>query len=132
MTDKDQENLFDFKKVGDIEVAQVPPPPPPENIDEWTKRAARAHRQEIEALVPLVLELARRAGSAGITVDNVLTTAAQRGLMPLLGKGRQHSFLGALCRTAGLVPTGQRVRSGIPGKNGNLRQVWVIPSKGAP
>ena len=93
----------------------------------WSEKAATAHSGEVQVLAELARDLAWRAGKAGITIDNVLTTATQRGLMPLLGKGRQHSFLGAVCRKAGLLPTGIRVRSQIVGKNGNWRQTWRHP-----
>lgn len=93
----------------------------------WSDRAASRHAGEVSVLASLAVELARKAGPSGITVDNILTTAATRGLMSLMGKGRQHSFLGAVCRHAGLQPTGHRVRSQIAGKNGNWRQTWVLP-----
>lgn len=94
---------------------------------EWAAKSAGKHEREIQALVPLVLDLARKAGRSGITVDNVLLAANHKGLMPLMGNGRQHSFLGAVCRAAGLRTTGERVRSEIEGKHGNWRSKWALP-----
>lgn len=90
----------------------------------WSAKAAAHHRAEIEILAPIAKDLAFRAGRAGITVDNLIAA----GGLPRLGRGREHSFLGAVCRIAGLKASGQRVRSQIKGKNGNWRTIWLHPA----
>ena len=92
----------------------------------WSEKAAKAHPVEVARLAEIALDLALRYPT-GITIDNVLQAVHAWGLMPLIGKGRSHSFLGAVCRKAGLIPTGKRIRSQIAGKNGNWRNTWVHP-----
>lgn len=79
--------------------------------------AARAHPAEFRRCVRIARELA--VARATITVDDVRRAA---GL--LTSTGRDLAFLGAVMREAGLRPTGERVRSTIPGTHGNLRMTW--------
>lgn len=85
-----------------------------------SKRAA-----EIATLIPLALELARKAAPAPVSVANLRVAAAQRGLLPNVGKGRELSFLGVVMKQAGLTPRGF-VRSTIPESHGNLARAWYL------
>lgn len=86
---------------------------------------AAKHRAEIEALVPLALELARKAGPDGITVSDLRVTATQRGLIGE-SRGRSHSWLGAVMKAAGLTPTDRYRRSDVPASHANLHRVYVL------
>jgi hypothetical protein len=57
-----------------------------------------------------------------VTIDDVRREA---GLLE--GRGRSLSFLGAVCKAAGLVPRGRYVRSELAISHGNLRQTWRLP-----
>jgi hypothetical protein len=89
------------------------------------QRSAAKHRAEIDRLLPMVKELVAQRGS--ITVDDIRLEGSRRNLLNLHSEGRALSFLGVLMREAGLVSTGQRVRSHIPATHGNLRSVWRLP-----
>ena len=89
-------------------------------------QTARTHALEIARLVPLARELAVRAGAAGCTVSDLRVTATQRGLLGA-SSGRRLSYLGAVMRAAGLVPTDRYRRSDVPQAHGNLGRVWVLP-----
>ena len=56
---------------------------------ERVKLAAK-HREEIERLIPLTLELARKAGPQGVTAGNIRLAAERRGLLEQ-GTGRSLS-----------------------------------------
>jgi hypothetical protein len=82
-------------------------------------QAVQRHPTEMARCVAIARRLALRGP---ITIDDVRREA---GLLE--GRGRSLSYLGAVMRCAGLVPTGQYVRSELPVTHGNLRQVWRLP-----
>lgn len=90
-------------------------------------RAEATHAAAIAALVPLARQLARNAGTMGITVSDLRMVAADLGLLPTLGRGRALSFLGAVMERAGLVPTGKYRRSAVEQSHGNLHAVFRAP-----
>ena len=100
--------------------------PSREQIDLWARSSASRHSHRITLLVPVVRELAQKAGDAGVTVSDVRLTAVQRGLLAAEAKGRELSFLGALCRMAGLIPTERTRRSTIDQSHGNRHTVWTL------
>lgn len=102
--------------------------PDPHQIDAWSKLGAAKHSHRIELLIPLVRSLAKKAGDSGVTISDVRLTAVQRGLLAAEAKGRELSFLGALCRMAGLVVTERTRRSTIDQSHGNRHSVWVLPA----
>jgi len=89
-------------------------------------QAARKHAVDIARLVPLARELAARAGSDGVTVSDLRITATQRGLLGA-SNGRGLSYLGAIFRAAGLIPTDRYRRSNVPASHGNPHRVFVLP-----
>lgn len=86
------------------------------------------HRaRDVERLVPLAKELARRAGRSGITVSDLRITAVQRGLLTGAEEGKRLAYLGSVMPAAGLVTTGHYRRSDVAKSHGNLHSVWVHP-----
>jgi hypothetical protein len=81
--------------------------------------SAANHAEQFARCVAIARDLARHGP---ITIDEVRIVA---GLYE--GKGRELSFLGGVMRKAGLVPTGQRVRSDLAVTHGNLRMQWRLP-----
>jgi len=69
---------------------------------------ASRHSAEIDALVPLCRSLALKAGVHGVTVHDLRLVAAQRGMLPYYGKGRELCWLCAVPKKAGLVSTGRK------------------------
>lgn len=102
--------------------------PDPSQIDAWSSQSASKHSHRIALLIPIVRELAAKAGDAGCTVSDIRLTAVQRGLLAESAKGRELSFLGALCRMAGLIPTERTRRSTIDQSHANRHTVWILPS----
>lgn len=102
--------------------------PSPEQIQLWSAQSAAKHSHRITLLVPVVRELAQKGGENGVTVSDVRLTAVQRGLLSESAKGRELSFLGAVCRAAGLLATNRTRRSTIDASHGNRHTVWVLPS----
>lgn len=88
-------------------------------------KAAAKHEQEIATLIPLALELAKKAHPEPIIVADLRLTAVQRGLLPAESKGRALSWLGAVMPRAGLVPRGYR-RSHLNKSHGNIQQSWGL------
>lgn len=99
--------------------------PAPAELDLFASAAAAEHEPEIGLLIPIAQRLAAEAGREGVTVADVREEASRRGILPPLGEGRSLSYLGALCRKAGLVATGRSRRSHIEGSNANRHTVWV-------
>lgn len=96
--------------------------------DLFVARGAGRHANDIRVLTPLVLELARKAGAAGVTVADVRIVARQRRLLPQSRvRDRSLSWLGAVMRAAGLKPTGRVRRSPIGESHGNRHSVWCLP-----
>lgn len=95
---------------------------------EGLERSASKHEADIERLVPLALELARKAPE--ITVANLRIVAVQRGLLTGEERGRELSWLPAVMVRAGLEPTGRYVRSPVVKSHGNLHQSWRLPTQG--
>jgi len=91
---------------------------------------AERHADDIERLRPLVIELARRAGEAGITVGDIRLVAEQRGLLDR-GSGRSLSWLTALPRACGLVSTGRRRMSPLV-RSRNDHAIYRLPGGGSP
>lgn len=102
--------------------------PDPAQIDAWATQSAAKHSHRITLLVPVVIELAKKAGEDGVTVSDIRLTAVQRGLLQETAKGRELSFLGSVCRAAGLIVTARTRRSIIDASHGNRHSVWVLPS----
>ena len=100
--------------------------PSPDQIQLWSTQSASKHSHRITLLVPVVRELAKKAGDAGVTVSDVRLTAVQRGLLQSEARGRDLSFLGAVCRAAGLIPTERTRRSTIDQSHGNRHTVWTL------
>lgn len=96
-----------------------------DQVSLWSAPSSFAER-DVERCRPLVLELVRASGT--ITVDDVRRLAVERGIFTGSETGRRLSFLGSLCRSCGLIPTGEYRRSTIAGSNGNLHTVWRLPS----
>lgn len=94
----------------------------PAHVGIATAVAGRA--EQIQALVPLMKELAVKAGDAGVTVHDLRIVAVQRGLLPAASRGRELSFLSAVPKAAGLTPTAQLRRSPIPASHANLGRIW--------
>lgn len=93
---------------------------------EAIERVTARHADELDALVPLMRELAERAGPDGITVGDVRLRAQRDGLLPQHPSGRQLSWLTGLPKRAGLVPTGRRRLSPLPHSR-NSHVVYVLP-----
>lgn len=91
--------------------------------EEGKRRSAATHRALIDRLVPIARELARHAGSDGITVSALESEAGARRI----DLGESPDWLGAVMQAAQLVSTGQYRRSVIPKKHGNLQRVWLHP-----
>ena len=100
--------------------------PDPAQLDAWSSQSAAKHSHRITLLVPVVRELASKAGQMGVTISDVRLVAVQRGLLATQAKGRELSFLGALMRAAGLVPTDRTRRSTIDQSHGNRHTVWTL------
>jgi hypothetical protein len=83
------------------------------------QRTATRHAAEIQRLVPL----AQRLAEAGPITTETLRRAA--GLWE--SRGRELSYLGAVMKAAGLVPTGAYRRSELPASHGNLIVEWRKP-----
>lgn len=89
------------------------------------KRTALDARRQ--ALVKLTLEMARDAGSQGITVSDIRLEAYRKNILAGGERGRTLSFMGSIPILAGLVKTGRYVRSEMAVTHGNLQMVWLHP-----
>jgi hypothetical protein len=98
-------------------------------LDAFSKLGISKHWPEIQRLRPLVLELAEKAGESGITVSDVRLYAVHRNLLTGSERGRSLSWMGALMKAAGLVPTDRYARSTIEKSHGNLMRVWTLPTE---
>lgn len=96
----------------------------------WAERREPSIARQIERLAPLARELAERAHPSPITVADVRIAAENRGWLTGEERGRRLSWLGAVMKAAGLVATGQFVRSPLPRAHGNLLQTWRLPADG--
>lgn len=91
---------------------------------------AQLQREHLErALVAIALELARKAGPAGVTVADIRITAEQRGLLTGHEHGRQLSWLNRIPKAAGLERTGELRSSTRKKAHGNLQRVYVLPEQ---
>lgn len=90
------------------------------------QRVTAGHAEELDALVPLTLELARKAGDYGVTVGDVRLRAQRDGLLPQHPNGRQLSWLTGLPKRAGLVATDRRRLSPLPHSR-NSHVVYLLP-----
>lgn len=91
---------------------------------ESLERAAASKQVQIARLVPLARKLAWVCGSEGVTVCELRQAAVSAGVLSGRESGRQLSFLGAVCKAAGLRATGEYRRSTIPQSHGNLHRVF--------
>jgi hypothetical protein len=82
--------------------------------------------RDIERLVPLAQEIAKKAGCIGITVSDLRLYAVHRGILTGEEEGRRLSFLGAVMPKAGLTATARFRRSDVDRAHGNLNVVWVL------
>jgi hypothetical protein len=98
-------------------------------LDAFSRLGLSKHSFEIQRLRPLVLELAEKAGASGITVSDVRLYAVHRNLLTGSERGRALSWMGALMKAAGLVPTDQYRRSEIGRSHGNLHRIYRISSE---
>jgi hypothetical protein len=114
-------------------VADATPETPHQTADQQRERFVA---RQVERLIPVALELARKAGRSGVTIADVRITAVNRGILtgqegaPHPGTGklmkpRELSYLGSVMRSAGLVATEEYRRSVVPGSNGNAHKVWL-------
>lgn len=94
-------------------------------VEEKRVTLAAQHQADIERLRPIVMELAHRAGSAGITAGDIRMVAERRGLLEH-GHGRSLSWLTSLPKACGLVSTGKRRMSPIP-RSRNDHVIYVLP-----
>lgn len=92
--------------------------------DEARDRSAAHHLEDIVRLEPLVHELAARHPEGEVTVFELRALAAERGILPMKGNGRELSYLSAVFKAAGFRTTGERRRNAIPGTHGNIVSVW--------
>lgn len=99
--------------------------------DRAVSRLEQHHDSEIQALVPLALEVALRAGLEGCTVGDIRLVAQRRELLPQCPEGRALSWLTVLPKRAGLVPTGRRRMSPIP-KSRNVHTIYLHPQFDGP
>lgn len=124
-----QPDLFAVPRARRVPTAQIS-----------TGENSKSDRQEfvertIERLMPVAVELAAKAGRAGITVADVRLAAVQRGILTGEERGRSLSFLAHVPARAGLVPKRegeQYRRSSIGRSHGNLHRVWVSPEHATP
>lgn len=72
------------------------------------QRAASKHEREIQGLVPVIQELALKAGAYGVTVGELRYVCVVRGLLEPAPKDRRLSWLHAVPRAAGLQRTERR------------------------
>lgn len=84
------------------------------------------HAEMLEALTPLAKRLALEQRH-GITISDIRTQAVTLGFLTGLEKERELSYLGALCRRAGLVNTGVKRRSFLRSTHGIPQTVWIHP-----
>lgn len=84
-------------------------------------------RALIARLVPIAQFLAQSRGEEGVTVSDVRLAAVRGGILPAESRGRELSFLGAVMKRAGLVPTKDFRRSDVEGSHGNNHRVWRRP-----
>jgi len=84
--------------------------------------------QDLRVLVPIARRLARKAGGQGITVENVQRWAENHGvLLAYTDRAYRALVFGGVMREAGLVPTGELVRSSRIGtKGGNWNRRWRL------
>lgn len=103
--------------------------PPREQLDAFAQLGAGDHEAEIRLLIPIAQKLAAQAGETGVTIADVREEAVKRGILPPLGEGRSLSYLGSLCKRAGLVASKQPPRrSHVEGSHANRHTVWVLPA----
>ena len=86
--------------------------------------AGRGHEADLEALVPIALELAEKAGPEGIIAGDVRLVAERRGLIGKSPNQRTLSWLTWIGKKAGLHNTGRRRLSTI-GRNDHV--IYVLP-----
>lgn len=96
--------------------------------ERYAEQAASEHEEEIRKLIPIAQRLAAELGPEGVTVADVRAEAVKLGLIPPLGEGRSLSYLGALCRRAGLVATNRTRRSHVEGSHQNRHVCWTLPA----
>ena len=90
-------------------------------------RASAPHQRDIERLIPVAQELARKAGRSGLIMASLRMVAVQRGYLTGAEQGRALSWLGAVMKAAGLRATGLFRRSHIARSRGIPQVVWVDP-----
>lgn len=95
------------------------------------KRAAQEstaskHRADIERLAPLMRELALKSLRAGVTIGDLRCYLLKTNILPVKGKGRELSWLCAVPRAAGLLPTDRRRMCDLPDSR-NDHRVWLHP-----
>lgn len=78
------------------------------------------------ALVEIAKELADL--HLDITVEEIREIAEARDILTGTEKGRELSYLSSIPKAAGLVTSGQRVRSSRPSSHGNWQTVWYAPA----
>ena len=87
-------------------------------------RAGRGHEADLEALIPIAIDLARKAGPHGIIAGDVRIVAERLGLIGKSPNQRTLSWLTWVGKKAGLVNTGRRRLSTI-GRNDHC--IYVLP-----
>ena len=83
--------------------------------------------RDVERLVPLARELAKKAGRDGVIIADLRIVAVQRGILTGAETGRALSYLASVMKRAGLVATKEFRRSHIDKSHGNLHRVWSLP-----
>ena len=94
-------------------------------LDAARARVAAKHAAALARYAPLARACAQHAGEAGVTVGDIRLWCN----LPT-GDSRALSWLVALPRAAGLVKTGRRRLSLLPGTR-NVGTVWVHPDYAA-
>ena len=82
------------------------------------------HARDIARLVPLMTELAVRAGPDGVCVGDLRLVAERRGLIEPAPKDRRLSWLCKVPQAAGLIPTNRR-RLCVQRRSRNSHVVYV-------
>lgn len=90
------------------------------------RRVASKHGVQIAAIAPLMRSLAFKAGRLGVTVGDLRCHGMRLGALPVMGKGRELSWLSAVPRAAGLVATEKRRMCDLPDSR-NDHRVWLHP-----
>lgn len=63
-----------------------------------------------------------------LTMDDVREIAEEKGILRAKGEGHEYSWMGHLPKLAGLISTGELVRSRLPHSHGHIIRKWRFPN----